>query len=209
MHDDAQIDDTVVPSLTLRLRDDIMLGNLRIGEWLRQIDIQERYDVPRFAVRQALSELTVMGFVEHVANRGFRVVNFSLELREDLTETRLILELASVDLLVASATDADIAESEAAAQAFDHAVEHGSYSEMQRLNHAFHKTLIQPIRNVVLKQQINDLRERNISGGSSTWSSVAKSSVDHVNMVAALRQRNSDALREVIRRHLTRWRDEP
>ncbi|WP_010139004.1 GntR family transcriptional regulator, partial [Oceanicola sp. S124] len=43
--------------VTERLRSDILLGALRPGEWLRQIDLQDRYACTRSSARAALATL--------------------------------------------------------------------------------------------------------------------------------------------------------
>ncbi|MFX7090787.1 GntR family transcriptional regulator, partial [Acinetobacter baumannii] len=62
-------------------------GAYRPGEWLRQIDLEERFGAKRFDVRSALSELAVRGTVEHIVNRGYRVAV------PDMTAIREILAI--------------------------------------------------------------------------------------------------------------------
>ena len=200
----------VAADVTERLRSDILLGALRPGEWLRQIDLQERYQCTRASARSALATLAAGQMVEHVPNRGFRVVQPSAEVREEITEVRLMLELPAAEAIIASATAQDVARIQAAAEAFDAGVDQLPYPEMRALNHAFHRALVAPLLNGLLADTINDLRERDLPGDWSSWSigaNVRRSSQDHLDMAKAVAARDAEALRRLIRQHLTRWQD--
>lgn len=199
----------VAAEVTERMRSDILFGTLRPGEWLRQIDLQDRYDCTRSAVRAALAMLVAGQVVEHVLNRGFRVVQQSVEIRAEITEVRLMLELPAAEMIVDAASARDVAVIRDAAQAFDASVEFLPYQEIRRLNHAFHRSMIAPIRNATLVNQINELRERDLPGDWSAWTitaNVRRSSADHLAMVEAIETRDPTLLRELIRNHLTAWK---
>eukprot|EP00873_Tetraselmis_striata_P032225 jgi/Tetstr1/452489/TSEL_039525.t1 len=154
-----------------RLRNDIILGVFRPGEWLRQIDLQDRLGCSRFAVRQALSELTLARVVEHVPNRGFRVAAPSTTIRSEITDVRLMLELPAATEVVAAATAKQIAMVREAAHAFDAAIEDASFQRLRQLNHEFHRALLEPVANETLANLINELRERDLPGDWSSWTS--------------------------------------
>lgn len=192
-----------------RLREDLTAGLYRPGEWLRQIDIESRYNMPRFTVRQVLAELALGQFLEHVPNRGFRVAEPSAAKRAEVTDVRLYLEIPAGHSAIDHATDADIARVAAAADAFEAAIEHASYPHMQQLNHEFHRALLAICPNVTLTTLANEMRERNLPGAWAGWSSVARmraSSQQHLAMVEALRRRDKALMSEVITQHLTAWK---
>lgn len=200
----------VAADVTERLRNDILLGALRPGEWLRQIDLQDRYRCTRASARSALATLAAGQMVQHVPNRGFRVVQPSAEVREQITEIRLMLELPAAEAIVASATEQDVASIQEAAEAFDAGVDRLPYPEMRALNHAFHRALVAPLVNHLLADTINDLRERDLPGDWSSWSigaNVRRSSQDHLDMARAVAIRDAEALRQLTGQHLTRWQD--
>jgi DNA-binding GntR family transcriptional regulator len=45
----------------------------RPGEWLRQIDLERKFQASQFDMRSALEELAVRETIEHIPNRGYRV----------------------------------------------------------------------------------------------------------------------------------------
>ncbi|WP_299428009.1 GntR family transcriptional regulator [uncultured Shimia sp.] len=202
--------DTAV-SVKDRLREDIVLGVLRPGEWLRQVDLQERYNCTQSAARAALAELKAATVVIHVKNRGFRVAETSRNLREDTTKVRLMLELPAVKMLVNEATAADIANIRRAAEDFAKAIETAPPHEIRRLNHVFHRAMYEPLQNATLTELINDLRERDLPGNWSGWrviGNIRKSNEDHFLMVQALEDRDVSEIQKVLKRHLLAWQDE-
>lgn len=199
-------------ALKERMRDDISAGVYRPGEWLRQIDIEIRYETTRFAVRQVLAELAIAEVLEHVPNRGFRVAEPSVDKRSELTDVRLYLEIPAGHSAIDMASEEDIDRVAAAAEAFDDAIDHVSHPELRQLNHAFHRTLLALCPNATLIGLANELRERNLPGAWSNWSSPARlrvSSHEHLQMVEALRARDKARMTAVITSHLTNWRRDP
>jgi DNA-binding GntR family transcriptional regulator len=184
-------------------------GAFRPGEWLRQIDIESRYDMPRFTVRQVLAELALGEYLEHVPNRGYRVAEPSSAKRAEVTDVRLYLEIPAGHSAIDHATDADIERVAAAADAFEAAIEHGSYPSMRQLNHEFHRVLLGICPNTTLVALVNEMRERNLPGAWAGWSSPARtraSSRDHQRMVQALRTRDKAEMTKAITEHLTAWK---
>ena len=73
-------------------------GAYRSGEWLRQIDLEEKFNAKRFEVRAALAELTLRGTVAHVPNRGYCVAVPSIEQTRELLAIRALLEVEAAKL---------------------------------------------------------------------------------------------------------------
>ncbi|MEQ9247618.1 MAG: GntR family transcriptional regulator [Nitratireductor sp.] len=198
--------------LSERLRADIAAGFYRPGEWLRLVDLEERYGVGRFDVRQALARLASGHMVSHVPNRGYRVAETDRRQRDELTDTRLMLEVPAALLVIEQASEEDVAKIEAAALAFDDALEAVPYPEAQKLNHAFHHAFYDCCGNRTLIDLIHELRERNLPGEWNQWAMPTKarsSSLDHLEMVEALKTHDRERMAEIITRHLTRWRETP
>jgi DNA-binding GntR family transcriptional regulator len=75
-----------------RLRNAILDGHFKPGEWLRQEKIAQELGVSQMPVREALKELAAEGLIEHLPYRGVRVVAFSPEDISDLYNHRAFLE---------------------------------------------------------------------------------------------------------------------
>lgn len=200
-------------SLVDRIEADLVAGRFRPGEWLKQADIEEAYAANRFDVRMALNELKSRKLIEHVRNRGFRVINLTAIEREQLLETRIILERAAAHLAVERATDEQIDEIGRIADEFSALLETGPYERLRSLNSEFHDKLYGACGNDVLTAEISALRRRGIPGtgeGAGVWGTVgglSRSHEEHVEMVGYLRARDGDGLARMIENHISHWRE--
>ena len=95
-----------------RLRDQILNGELREGEQLRQDAIATEFQISRIPVREALSHLAAEGLITIVANRGAVVSALAPEEIEQLFETRAVLECYMLRCAVPNFTDADFLKAE-------------------------------------------------------------------------------------------------
>ena len=92
------------------LRQAILDGQIKPGEWIRQEEIAERFGASRLPVRDALRILAAEGLTEHEPNRGARVpllssheVSVIYQIRERLEPLALIESLMNL-------TDAHLAQ---------------------------------------------------------------------------------------------------
>lgn len=188
---------------------DLLAGKYSPGEWLKQADLEETYNVNRFEVRIALAELSVRGLLEHLPNRGYRVCKHTAEDWELLLELRSLLEVAACRLVVQRATDEQVAEFERLVREFDAAVETGGGDRTRQVNYKLHNVFYAMSGNPMLAEQIRDLRERGMPGRRGLWEtmqSVRNSNEDHFEMLEALKRRDADGLAASVYRHLNRWR---
>lgn len=120
------------PSITLReivldkLREAIMNFQLEPGERLVERDLCERLGVSRTSVREALRSLQSEGLVEQQTNgRGPRVAVITLDEARDLYELRCSLESMVIQLFTQKATDAQMAQLNAAWEALKEQLDKG------------------------------------------------------------------------------------
>ena len=185
----------------------IRLRAFRPGEWLRQIDLEERFQATRFDVRSALDELAVRKTIEHVPNRGYRVAEVDLKTYEEILATRIILERATAEGIVAQIDDAAIARLDALAAQFSAAVRTGSRTEQSEINRAFHQFMYSFCGNAVLEEMIWSLRDRGRGSQITVWSShelLQKSDREHYEMMAALKARDAERLAALIATHIAK-----
>ena len=79
-------------SVTLRLREMILRGELAPGERLAEVALAERLGVSRTPIRQALPALAREGLLAAAGRRGYVVRSFSAQDVLDAIETRGLLE---------------------------------------------------------------------------------------------------------------------
>jgi DNA-binding GntR family transcriptional regulator len=185
----------------------IRLRIYRPGEWLRQIDLEEKFGATRFDVRRALEELAVRKTIVHVPNRGYRVAEVDLQTYRAIADTRVILEKAA-SVEVASRIDAAVVERlEALALRFGEAVHGGTRVQQSEINRAFHQLIYNHCGNPVLEETIWALRDRSRGTNVTMWRSheaLLQSDREHHAMIAALQKRDGEALAELTARHILR-----
>ncbi|CAD5253186.1 conserved hypothetical protein [Bosea sp. 62] len=177
----------------------------RPGEWLRQIDLEEAFQATRFDVRTALDELSVRKTIEHVPNRGYRVVEVDLATYRAIRDTRIILESAASRLVIGRVDDDAVARLDALAHEFSQAVQSGTRVEQSEINRAFHSLIYAHCGNPVLVETIWSLRDRSRGSAVTVWAShqaLLASDADHHAMVAAIRAGDGERLAELISQHI-------
>ncbi|MGO4403757.1 GntR family transcriptional regulator [Bosea sp. RAF48] len=185
----------------------IRLRMFRPGEWLRQIDLEERFQATRFDVRSALDELAVRKTIEHVPNRGYRVAEVDMKTYEEIQATRVILEMAAAAGIVARIDTATIARLDELAAQFSKAVLTGSRTEQSEINRIFHQLLYSFCGNAVLEETIWALRDRARGSQITVWSShesLLRSDREHYAMMEALKARDGRRLAAVIAAHVVK-----
>ena len=201
---------TMNVDLVDRLEADLTAGRLRPGEWLRQADIEEMYGATRFDVRTALMDLRARYLIEHIPNRGYRVIDLSEREREELIDTRVVLEAAAARLAAGRASRDDIRELEEIVQEFERQMHEVEVAALRQLNARFHDRFYAISGNQILTERIRALRQRGLPGPRSRgWRSIAaieQSHQDHVQMVRLLKARDAENLGELVHDHLNRFR---
>jgi DNA-binding GntR family transcriptional regulator len=74
------------------LRQQIVQEKLLPGQWLIERELCETYRISRTPIREILWKLTVEGFLEQEANRGFIVRRLGLEQIFEIFQTREAIE---------------------------------------------------------------------------------------------------------------------
>lgn len=183
----------------------IRLRMYRPGEWLRQIDLEEKFQATRFDVRSALEELAIRKTIEHVPNRGYRVMEVDLATYRAIRDTRVILEAGAMPGVVAHIGEDEIARLAALAAAFSEAVVTGTRTQQSEINSEFHHLIYASCGNPVLDETIWALRDRSRGSSVTVWASheaLLASARDHHAMVEALRRRDAAELAALITRHI-------
>jgi DNA-binding GntR family transcriptional regulator len=193
------------PDVTELILQDILAGRLPPGTWLKQIDLERRYNCTRPQVRRALDRLVQKRLVEHIPNRGYHVHEQDGRRAQEVSDIRVILEVAISDRIVANAGDADIANLRMLASRFDDLVLNGTMLELYEANLAFHRYLLELAGNQELVELITEIRQRTSSAPVSQWRTRARieqSGREHQQMIDAIGKRDVEMLKELTRRHI-------
>ncbi|AUG54044.1 transcriptional regulator [Thalassospira marina] len=192
-------------SLVDQIATDIQAGAYAPGSWLKQIELQQRYKTSRPMIRLALDRLAQKRLIRHEPNRGYYVYEADGDEVRDLLDLRAMIECAAAKRIIRHGTGPECDHLEELAQNFEQLIDTGSILQQYEANLAFHQQLLSMSGNPQIAVIIDDLRHRIPSAPAGQWRTyqrVKQSSAEHFEMVAAIRNRDADALGDTIRRHI-------
>jgi DNA-binding GntR family transcriptional regulator len=187
------------------MRNDIRHGAYDLGEWLKLIDLQKRYEATQAEMRRVLSELKAGRLVEHRANYGFRVATLDPKERQQLRLVRVLLERSTAALIAARASERDIASLRKLSKAFEISINKAGRQRQAAANAAFHERLYRIVDNKVLIELIHEMRERGHFGAAGRWRSeegLLASHVEHEKIIDAIEARDPVELERLIVQHI-------
>lgn len=185
------------------VRELIISGAVRPGEFLRMEPIAEAVGVSNTPVREGLLSLRSEGFVQLVPRRGFVVAPFTRQDVRDLfwAQAQLGSELAA--RAANKISPERISTLEAILEQFEKASAAGDKQGVAELGHAFHREINLAADShrlaLLLGAVANHLPNRFYA---SIEAQVADSGNDHPALVAALRKRNANQARAIMEKHI-------
>jgi DNA-binding GntR family transcriptional regulator len=194
-----------------RLRSEILEGKLCPGEWLRQERLSREHGVSQTPVREALKLLASEGLVEHVPYRGVRVVELCREDVEDLYATRSVIEGRAARFAAERISRAEVEELESLHRQMMACVTPRDLAKYRELNRQFHTLIFKVSRRSHLVRTLAHLWA---AFPTMLWSTVPRvatesapgrdqpDTMEHAEIVAAMRARNPDRAERALRAHI-------
>lgn len=228
----AQRDDDLFEPITVarassaiaeQIRTAIVTGKLTAGERLSpERELAEQFGVSRVTVRDALRSLEAMGLIEvRVGARGGAFVTaptgsrvaqamsdmmmMSVVSPEDVVESRLIVELGTITLACARATDEDIEALRELAQRGEQALAAGTYT--RELSWEFHSLVAAAAHNGAvdgLTQSFRSTLSMHPVRAREGAKAHALTVEEHARILAALEARDAATARHEMAQHLLR-----
>jgi DNA-binding GntR family transcriptional regulator len=158
-------------------------------------------------VREALLELARGGLIEPIRNRGFKVVEPTVDDLRNLFELRELLEVFAVETL-ARKPDRDLDGLRALAGAVAEAVEQDDVGAYLASDRKFHQALTEAAGNPQLTELVMTLRDRMRLYGISSRAGLERqrASVDeHYRIIELAQAGDAKALRPLMREHIRSW----
>lgn len=128
-------------SIADSLRADILRGNLKSGQALKQDEIAAQFGISKIPVREALIQLKAEGLVNFYPNRGAFVSQLSAAEADEIYVMRIALETAVLARAIPSLTVAQLKHAEEILNTIDQEENIAKWGE---LNWEFHATLYSP-----------------------------------------------------------------
>jgi DNA-binding GntR family transcriptional regulator len=197
--------------LVQHIRELILTGAVKPGEWLRQEKFAQQFGVSQTPVREALKQLSAEGLLEHVPYRGIRVVEFTLTDVSDLYECRTFLEGMAARHAATHISDAHLAELRAVFARMQQRLGPRHIAEYRELNRRFHTIIFDASGRSLL---VRTLAQMWASFPSMLWSNFARTAPaplpgrdktdveEHAAILAALEAHDPDSAERLTRRHI-------
>jgi DNA-binding GntR family transcriptional regulator len=190
-----------------RLREQILNGELREGQQLRQDAIAREFQTSRIPVREALSHLAAEGLITIVANRGAVVSSLAPEEIEQLFETRAVLECYMLRCAIPNLEEEDFRKAEEVLKSFEDSLEKDSeIVNWGSWNWSFHSTLYAPARRpgmLAFIKTLNNNCDRYTRLHLVFTRELHQAGEAHRELLKACRSRNPDVASAALWKHIT------
>ncbi len=198
---------SLASAVAANLREQIISGELREGEQLRQDAIAAEFQVSRIPVREALRHLEAEGLITMVAHRGAIVSALSPAEIEELFEIRALLECHILRHAIAQLTDEDFQNAERILWEYEKSLEHESDIALWgQWNWRFHSVLYGPARRPVLLgllRALNNNCDRYTRLHLLVTREQHRAGEAHRELLAACRTRSADLACDALWQHIT------
>lgn len=190
------------------LRSEILSGRVRGGTRLVQENLAQELGTSRMPVRDALKRLHADGLVSVDDHGGYRVTLFGPDDARELYDLRALLEAHAAGIALDQMTSRRLGELRSIVDNMESAADARDIDTYTRLNAHFHMLLYETSGHGKLLRMIEGLWQ----GPSpltpiSITGQLERSREEHLMMLAAMESSDAEALRMVIRRHITHARD--
>jgi DNA-binding GntR family transcriptional regulator len=193
---------TATEAATHMLRELILSGAVPSDVALRQDELAAQLGVSRTPLREALHRLTAEGLIRLDHHKGAMVATPSIAELKEIYELQEVLECRAVAEAILHRSEADLVELRARLEDFSRARDSLDWI---RYNLAFHAALYKISRKPLLVEMITLLRNRAslyINMVARSDESRKRAEEEHVEMVMALEDGDSERLQKQVREHL-------
>jgi DNA-binding GntR family transcriptional regulator len=209
LSDSSGRDQQSVSQLVYRqLRDQILWGAIPPGTRLSLRTLAAQLGVSSMPVRDALHRLAIEELVEVRPRSATRVAAISIERITEMFEVRTHLESLAGRLATAHLTRADIRRLKTCQERLENASARGGAEDWHQWNQEFHLLIFRKCGNALLQRMTQGLWDRNLRLFTARVVTQAafrnRRSAEHRRILAALEQRDADAVEAAYRHHMTR-----
>jgi DNA-binding GntR family transcriptional regulator len=188
------------------LRQAILSGELLPNERLVELDLSERFEIGRAAIRTALARLEQDGIVEREPFRGARVRLIPASEAVEILEARAVLEGLTARKAATNATGKDVTALRAILKRMDAKFKAGDLLGGSEINTELHRMIIQIAKHSAAARLIEGLQAQNVRHQFRTIlvpGRAVRSLEEHKAIVEAIASRDGDAAERAMRLHLS------
>lgn len=186
------------------VREQILKGQLRNGEPIRQDALANELGISKIPLREALARLEQEGLLINHPNRGYYVQPMSREQVDEIYALRLSIEPPAAAYASGVATDDDRAVAMRTFTALDTAA-HGNLADVAVRNRDFHIALVEPGRKVLTTQLVERLAvlaERYVIAHLAPAGRDARAHLEHQTLFNAWLERDKRKVERLLKEHI-------
>lgn len=193
--------------------DQILEGNIRSGDRIREDIIAEELGMSRTPVREAVNQLSQNGFIHYVKRKGLYCVKLSREEMTDLLELRQVLEEYSYIKCAERASKADIAELYAMINNFQAMPKEEKMSRHIKCDIRFHIRIAEISNSQRLIKYINEIEtlllivRKNLKNSNREYEVIELSWDLHYRLIKAVEAGDKQLIRELNHDHVKLMQD--
>lgn len=193
---------SLADQVTEAVREMILVGEFKPGQHVTHEELASQLGVSTMPVREALLRLTHEGFIVARPNRHFEVTSTT---RDDIDDIYWAHALMAGELTARAARNADldfVADLDAIQDEWEH-LPRGSTSELEKLNHDFHRLINRQARSpkliLILRNTIRLIPEH-FYALVPAWRDMSTSG--HGQIIEAIRKGDEKAARAAAEAHV-------
>lgn len=187
------------------LREAIILGELKPGERLMEVQLADKMGVSRTPVREAIRKLELEGLVSMIPRKGAHVADLSVKDIMDVLEVRATLDGFASSLAAQRINKEELNNLKNVNAQFEKYAQKGNLNGIVKKDVEFHEIIYHSSRNDKLIQIISNLREqvqrfrvkylKEYTKGMDVFD-------EHIEIIDAIESRDSERAREVAVKHI-------
>ena len=194
----------------------ILNGGIRSGQFISQRELMALIDMPLGAVREMIPRLEAVGLIKTVPKRGLQIAHVDLKLIRNAFQVRAMIEHEAIRHFVHSASDEELAQIDAnhrdiELRARTMPADPQLLDDAQAVDWGLHDRMVDALGNEIISElyRVNSMRIRLIKLDSSviTPARLIPAMREHLDFIAALRQRDASAATALLEIHMRSARD--
>jgi DNA-binding GntR family transcriptional regulator len=187
------------------IRGQILSGEIKAGEPLRQAALAEQLQVSRIPIREALLQLEAEGLVRFEPHKGATATEISPDLIDELFELRALLETDLLARSIPLLSEDDLIEAELQLAKLDAALQSENHVLIwPELNSAFHLSLYKALRpqSYEIVSNLNKNSDRYIRMHLQMAGRILKSNKEHQQLLNLCRARDIAGACTLLNHHI-------
>lgn len=187
------------------LREAILKGDLKPGERLMELQLASKLGVSRTPIREAIRMLEQEGLAVTIPRKGAEVARMTEKDMEDVLQIREALDELAVQVACDKITEQQLENLTLVMKNFEESIQAENLQKIVEYDVEFHETIYQATDNPKLVSLLNNLREQiyryrmEYIKEKENYPMLLQ---EHEEIVAALKERDKENVRAVMRRHI-------